>query len=525
MISSSGARLVAPLALVLIAAGVLAAGRGQTPALPARLVAIFVIDGLRPDSINERDTPTLARLRREGAEYVSSHAVFPTVTRVNTATLTTGTYPALHGIVGNSMYVAAVNAGSPFDTGDHTQLLKLDAASGRALTTETLGEVLQRHGRRLVTVSSGSTGNGFLLNPEARRGAGVAIHGLFDRGVTAAYPKEISDAVIARFGSPPPDPDDLGQMEWTDNVLREYVLPELRPDVVIDWMGPLDSSQHAHGVGSPEALDALRRIDASLSRSLARIDALGLAGRTTVIVTSDHGFAHHSDGVDVVGRLVAAGLKKDRASTDLIVASQSESVSFYLPARSAASVAALVEFLQGEPWVDVIFTPGGRDGQGRVPGTLSFDLMSLSHATRAPDVVASLRWSSQSNTHGVAGAQTVTGSATGPLAGPASGHGGLNPWVVRNTFLAWGADTGGGRRVEAPMSLADIAPTTLAMLGIAPVSGPGRGRVLRELLATADPPPVATRRTIETRRGAYHATVTVSSVAGHDYLDSGSRVR
>ena len=59
--------------------------------------------------------------------------------------------------------------------------------------------------------------------------------------------------MIRRFGSPPPDPDDLGQMEWTDTVLRDYVLPELRPDVVIDWMGPLDAAQHEHGVGSPEA--------------------------------------------------------------------------------------------------------------------------------------------------------------------------------------------------------------------------------------------------------------------------------
>jgi predicted AlkP superfamily pyrophosphatase or phosphodiesterase len=513
--------------VLLLAAAAFVAGASQGPGRPPRLVAVFVIDGLRPDSINERDTPTIARLRREGAEYVNSHAVFPTVTRVNTATLTTGTYPALHGIVGNSMYVASVNAVSPFDTGDHTQVLKLDASSGRAVATETLGEVLQRHGRRLVTLSSGSTGNGLLLNPEARRGAGVAIHGLFERGLTAAYPRGISDTVIARFGSPPPDPDDLGQMEWTDNVLREYVLPELRPDVVIDWMGPLDSSQHAHGTGSPEAIDALRRIDASLGRTLARIDALGLSDRTSVIVTSDHGFAHHSDGVDVVGRLVEAGLKRDRTSTDLIAASQSQSVSFYLPARSASSVAALVEFLQGEPWVDVIFTPGGRDGQGSVPGTFSFDLMNLSHATRAPDVVVSIAWSSQPNAYGVAGAHTVTGNATGPLAGSASGHGGLSPWVVRNTFVAWGADVAGGRRIDVPASLADITPTVLTVLGIDPSRGGGRGRVLQELLKgrSATAKPAVTRRDLVTSRGAYRATVTISSVAGHDYLDSGSRVR
>ena len=33
---------------------------------PDRLVAIFVVDGLRPDSINQADTPTIARLRTRG---------------------------------------------------------------------------------------------------------------------------------------------------------------------------------------------------------------------------------------------------------------------------------------------------------------------------------------------------------------------------------------------------------------------------------------------------------------------------
>ena len=79
---------------------------GQSPAEPDRLIAIFVVDGLRPDSINRVDTPTIDRLRNEGVDYVNSHSVFPTSTRVNAATLATGTYPARHGIVGNSMFVA-----------------------------------------------------------------------------------------------------------------------------------------------------------------------------------------------------------------------------------------------------------------------------------------------------------------------------------------------------------------------------------------------------------------------------------
>jgi len=513
-------------ALLICCALAVAAGQPQNTA--QRLIAIFVVDGLRPDSINDRDSPALARLRREGSEYINSHSTFPTVTRLNTATLATGAYPALHGIVGNSMFAPAVNERAPFDTGDYTQLLKLENGGGRAVTTDTLGEVLFRSGKRLVTMSSASTGNGYLLNPAARRGgAGVAIHGLLERGVIAGYPKDTSDAVIKRFGLPPPDPDDLGQMEWTDNVLREYVLPELKPDVLIDWMGPLDSAQHVYGVGSPEALSVLHQVDASLARTLARIDALGLRNRTDVIVTSDHGFARYAEGVNIVDALVAAGLKKSADSTDIIVASQLQSVLFYLPGAGPDRIEALVRFLQRQPWADVLFTRGGQGGRGGVSGTFSLDLVKSAHPSRSPDVVVTFPYSSERNAFGVAGAHTIYAAAAGPLRGAASGHGGLSPWVVRNTLLAWGVDFNGPRRFDEPASLADLAPTVLTVLGIAPPSGEGRGRVLHELLKNSrvSPNQTVSHREIDVSAGAYGATLMVSSVAGHDYVDSGSRRR
>lgn len=513
--------------LFTVAALALAAvvGSSQAPAR-SRLVAIFVVDGLRPDSINPTDTPTIARLRAEGTEYVNSHSVFPTVTRVNTTALATGTSPSVNGIVGNSMFVAGVNDRLPFDNGDTKQLLKLEEVSGRVVTTDTLGEILQRNGRRLVTLSSGSNGNGFLLNANARHGAGVAIHGLFDRGTIAAYPKAISDIVLQRFGPPPQGGDEIALMDWTDTVLRDYVLPDLRPDVVIDWMGPLDGAQHEHGVGAPESKEALSKIDESIARTIAKIESLEMSNLTDIVVTSDHGFAHHAAGVNVMDALMAAGLKKDRESSDLIVASQSESLLFYLPARDAAQIEKLVRFLQQQPWIDLVFTRAGRDGQGAVSGTFSLDAVGLAHPTRGPDVAASLAWTSQANQFGVAGSHTIESATTGPLAGGGSGHGGLNPWVVHNTFIASGPDFKKQTRVEAPMALADVAPTLLTVFGIdGGAGGDGRGRVLRELLK--DGPPTssvkATKRTLTTSAGSYNASLEISSVDGHDYVDGGSR--
>ena len=144
--------------------------------------------------------------------------------------------------------------------------------------------------------------------------------------------------------------------------------------------------------------------------------------------------------MNVVESLIAAGLKASATSTDVIVASQSQSVLFYVPSHEARPGLEAGAFLQQQPWVDVVFTRGGRQGQGGVPGTFSLDLTRSSHASRSPDVAATLAWTSSRNAYGVSGAQTIHSGRSGPVTGGASGHGGLSPWVVHNTLILWGSD-------------------------------------------------------------------------------------
>ena len=516
-------RRAALLALTLLGAVGLMA---QAPAGPARLCLVFVVDGLRPDSINPTDTPAIAKLRDEGVEYVNSHSVFPTVTRVNTAALVTGTYPDSAGIVGNAMFVAGVNPRAAFNTGDYRPLLKLEEATGRAVTAPTLGEILQTHGRRFVSVSSGSTGNGFLLNPQARHGAsGVAINGMFERGVTAAYPQAASDLILKRFGPPPADDDAVARMQWTDTVLRDYVLPELKPDVVIDWEEGVDGNQHSHGAGSPQALAGMKAVDTSIARTLVTLDALELRDRTDIFVLSDHGFAYHAKGVNVVQALVDAGLKAARDSTDVIIANDGQAVLLYVKNHDAARIARVAGFLQQQPWADVIFTAPGTGPSGRVAGTFSLDLIHAAHPTRAADIMMSMTWNDDPNPFGVKGSHTVNGSAGG------SGHGGLNPWLVRNTFLAAGPDFKRRAKMTAPAGIPDVAPTILSILKIRDAQAPGSrrsgGRVLRELMkgGPADATLKSRTRVVTTSAGAYRASVQISSVDGHDYVDKGGRSR
>ena len=219
-------------------ASLLAVAAASVPADAGRatLNMVLVLDGLRPDAITAEETPNLWKLRREGVNFINSHSVFPTVTRVNAAAIATGTWPGRNGMVGNSIYVRAVDPRHAFSNDDHKILLRLDEVTGGGMVlTKSLGEILQESGRRLVTVSSGSTGSALLTNPRAPRGVGALIDGYWQPGV--ALPQSVSDEVLARFGPPPvrggaSEPQD-SSVAWTQRVLRDYVLTDLKPDVVI----------------------------------------------------------------------------------------------------------------------------------------------------------------------------------------------------------------------------------------------------------------------------------------------------
>jgi len=75
--------------------------------------------------------------------------------------------------------------------------------------------------------------------------------------------EEVSKKILARFGAAPTEEKVRG-LTGPKKFLREYVLPELQPDVLFDWLTEPDTSQHEKGVGSPEARAALKNSDRNI---------------------------------------------------------------------------------------------------------------------------------------------------------------------------------------------------------------------------------------------------------------------
>jgi len=519
---------VVPVSILVLALCVAHAAFAQAPARAA-LHLVFVIDGLRPDSITLSETPVLFRLRNEGVTFENSHSVFPTVTRVNSASLSTGMQPARHGIMGNQIYIPAVDPVKAFSNDDFLPLLKLgDVTDGRIVLTPSIAELMTETGHRYIAVSSGSTGSALLMAPRAPRGSGTVINGDFYGGAAVGWPETVSNEVLKRFG---PQPRKGGAkdnfntaVDWSMTVLREYVLPELKPNVAYVWVTEPDHIQHALGAGAPDSIASIRNDDRNLGLVLDALDKLGLRERTNIMVVSDHGFSQTVYGVNVAQALADGGFKAE----DVVIASSGQTVALHVKERNPAMIRALVEFLQKQAWAGVIFTAKGAGAahEGAVAGTFALEFAHLGGSERSPDIVFTFPWSSARNRHGVQGADyaMIASGKTGPVDTTAAGHGSMSPWTVRNTMLAWGPDFKRGARVRTPSANADVTPTILHLLGH-PKASALDGRVLSEALVNGpdeEQVPIETR-TLRVTSGAYKAALQVTETAGKRYLDKSWR--
>jgi len=85
----------------------------------ARRVIVFVWDGLRTDDLTPDITPNYFALARSGVVFADHHAVYPTFTMMNSASIATGTYPGVHGFYGNVVY-------APFARGKNAKGADID---------------------------------------------------------------------------------------------------------------------------------------------------------------------------------------------------------------------------------------------------------------------------------------------------------------------------------------------------------------------------------------------------------------
>src|SRR5438132_6941323 len=163
-----------------------------------RKVIIFVWDGLRSDDLSTEITPNYFALARSEVVFAAHHAVYPTFTMMNSASIATGTYPGVHGFYGNVVYApsakgknakgADIDFSAPAFIEDFGVVEAVrDAYRGRLTLVSTMLEAAQAKGLR--TAAIGKFGAAFIQ--DYKRG-GIILDE--DAAMPLGFAKELQQA-------------------------------------------------------------------------------------------------------------------------------------------------------------------------------------------------------------------------------------------------------------------------------------------------------------------------------------------
>jgi predicted AlkP superfamily pyrophosphatase or phosphodiesterase len=270
-------------------------------AAPAQAAPVLMIsiDGLRPLDIIEADkrgvtAPNLQKLLHEGAYATGVRDALPSVTYPNHTTLVTGVWPAQHGIEANLVFdpLKKNMEGWYWYNPDIKVPTLWDAVHGAGGVTASLGWP--------VTVDAKSIDNNIpeywrAFQPDDLK----LIRALCTPGLLDAVAAK-SGVALAQLASEEPPADEAKAKA------AAAIIALKRPQFFTLHLSSLDSEQHEHGPGSPEALESLKRIDAAVGDLIA--SARQAEPDLVVMIVSDHGFASVEHDVNIGTAFVEAGL-------------------------------------------------------------------------------------------------------------------------------------------------------------------------------------------------------------------------
>ena len=485
-----------------------------------RHVVVVVWDGMRPDFISERNTPTLWKLSREGVTFRHHHSIYPTMTYVNGAAMATGAYPNRNGLLANREFRPQIDSQRFFETADPEIIKKGDEVTGgKYLALPTVAEIVRGAGRRAVTVGTKSVA--FLHDRRADWNT-TAAKSFTGKFYAAPMPPNLREEALRFLGSLSSDPaETIDANTAATRVMTGVLWREDLPAYSLLWLSEPDQTQHDHSPGAEPSLVAIRGSDRNLATVLDALAKKNARDTTDVFVVSDHGFSTIERGLDFPRELRAAGFDAVDAFAEapkagqIMVVGDAGTILFYIIGHDRAVAARLVEWLQRSDFAGVVFSHEEFEG--------AFPLETVNTNTiNAPDVMVALRWNPKPNKFGVAG-QIITDATRG--AGQGS-HATLSEFDVHNTLVATGPNFRRGMSNELPSSNVDLAPTVLHLLGI---ESPAKfdGRVLSEAMTgeSAKPPNAVTQTLEFTRKfssGQWRQHLRLSRVGESVYFDEGN---
>ncbi len=203
--------------------------------------------------------PELYRHAQEGVAFRNHRSTFPTETYVNLSSLVTGSTPSRHGIIANYYLDPNVDPRERFEGSSVPRIEKAQRAyGGRLFNAESLGEILQRAGRRMAVISTNSPGSVRLKHHQVLDHDHLSLSCYTPE---TSYPRDEVTKIVSRLGAlGRKSVPDLEGVTYATDVFLEHICRTDLPDLTILWYGEPDTSYHSYGIGSPESRQMLRHV-------------------------------------------------------------------------------------------------------------------------------------------------------------------------------------------------------------------------------------------------------------------------
>ena len=490
----------------------------KTPLSPVKFLLVG-FDGLRPEMITQELMPELYRHARKGVAFYKHRCTFPTETYVNLPSLVTGSTPSRHGMIANYYLDPNVDPRERFEGSSVPSIEKaLRAYGGRLYEAESLGEILQRAGRRMAVISTNSAGSVRLKHHQVLDHTHLSLS---CHTPETSYPRDEVAEIVSKLGTPSRrGAPDMEGMTYATDVFLEHICRDDLPDLTMLWYGEPDVSYHAFGIGAPESRQVLRHVDAEFGRVLDWWHASDSHESLQIVVISDHGHITQKTKAATGDLLRDAGFKvgshlEDGADLALFAGYGGR---IWVRDKDPALTRAIGQALMEKDACGMVVSAGRNEVEGIVAGSFSKQLVMADHP-RSPDIYYILRTADEPDEHGYMG----TCFYESGLSVGAGIHGGLHPKELHSVCLTSGSLFAEAKSVEAHSGIIDVAPTILHGLGIAAPQTMD-GRVLYEAFAEGSiDPPDSVPEKYETGVGHYQQVLHRTRMGDSCYLDGGWR--
>ena len=403
---------------------------------------VMIIDGLRADMVGREYTPRLADIVQRSRWFTHQRSVFPSATRVNSASIATGCWPKSHGLAGNAIALDEGDGLQPVSVGPPDFRDRLRRATGRTLHRPTLAERLRPHGGAVI-YSNSSAGSAHMQDPDSH---GWLYHrnGSFAPGMETITDERHLDVSY----------DAAGDAETTRRFCAALDAPG---DALLHllWICEPDHSQHTMELGSPEHCEIIAGAEQCAVEVSEAVDTLRTSGDDVLfVIASDHGQETVDEIIPVNELLVDAGFKEDAGSSDVVLASSGMGALIYLSNEARDRCSAIAEWIRAQAWSGEVFEGERLEEVGQRSDTA----LAIAFSMAKRDVT---------NRYGIRGLSHVAGDVFMKSDAPGLGqHGGLGPYETNALLSISGGGFSPGVS-DHPSRTIDIAPTVLRHVGVA----------------------------------------------------------